>query len=60
MKFSELYKILQKDGWYIKREGRHYLYAHPYKKGLIPVGRHKKLEVPTGTLNQILKKAGLK
>jgi predicted RNA binding protein YcfA (HicA-like mRNA interferase family) len=59
MKFSELYKILEKDGWYIKRTGKHYLYRHPKKAGLIAVGRHKHQEVPTGTLNQIYKQAGL-
>ncbi len=58
MKFSELYKILEKDGWYIKRTKKHHVYAHPLKKGEIMVGKHKSEEVPTGTLNGILKQAG--
>lgn len=60
MKFSELYRILQKDGWYIVRTKKHHVFAHPVKEGQIMVGKHKSEEVPTGTLNGILKQAGLK
>ncbi|MBP7509424.1 MAG: type II toxin-antitoxin system HicA family toxin [Prolixibacteraceae bacterium] len=60
MKYSELYKILERDGWYIDRTKRHYIYIHPTKKGIIPVGRHSSEEVKSGTLNSILKLAGLK
>jgi predicted RNA binding protein YcfA (HicA-like mRNA interferase family) len=60
MKFSELYKLLEKHGWE-KREGkRHAKYVHPEFRDFIPVGRHPGREVPTGTLNKILKSAGLK
>lgn len=59
MKYSELYKILEKDGWYIKRTGKHYLYKHPIKRGQLTVGKHKNKEVPTGTLKDTLKQAGL-
>jgi predicted RNA binding protein YcfA (HicA-like mRNA interferase family) len=60
MKFSKLQKILESDGWIPSDGGRHYLYRHPVKKGMIPVGRHRSQEVPKGTLNKILKMAGLK
>jgi len=60
MKYSELYKILKKDGWYIERTKKHHLYVHPTKKGKIPVGKHASEEVKTGTLDGILKLAGLK
>jgi predicted RNA binding protein YcfA (HicA-like mRNA interferase family) len=60
MKFSELYKILEKDGWKLERTKKHHVYAHPVKKGKIPVGKHGSQEVATGTLNSILKLAGLK
>ena len=60
MKFSELYRKLEKDGWRIERTGRHHIYSHPIKSGKIPVGKHGNDEVPTGTLNSILKAAGLK
>jgi len=60
MKFSELYKILEKDGWQVERTKKHHIYAHPTKQGKIPVGKHSSEEVRTGTLNAILKLAGLK
>jgi len=60
MKFNELRKKLEKDGWYIIRTKKHHIYAHPTKPGEIPVGKHGNEEVPTGTLNSILKRAGLK
>lgn len=60
MKFSELCKILEKDGWYIERTKKHHVYAHPTKEGKVIVGKHKSEEVPTGTLNGVLKQAGLK
>lgn len=60
MKFSELYKILEKDGWQIERTKKHHIYTHSIKQGKIPVGKHSSEEVRTGTLNAILKLAGLK
>lgn len=60
MKFSELYKIPEKDGWFIERTKKHHIYVHSLKKGKIPVGKHSSEEVKSGTLNGILKLAGLK
>jgi predicted RNA binding protein YcfA (HicA-like mRNA interferase family) len=60
MKFSELYKILEKDGWKLERTKKHHIFSHPVKKGRLPVGKHSSQEVATGTLNSILKLAGLK
>ena len=60
MKFNELYRLLEKDGWYIARTKRHHIFAHPVKKGKIPVGKHGTQDVPNGTLNSIIKMAGLK
>ncbi len=60
MKFSELYKLLEKNGWYLQKTKKHKKYRHPTIKGMIPVGKHKSQEVPTGTLDTILKRAGLK
>lgn len=60
MKFFELYRLLENDGWYIERTKNHHLFVHPRKKGKIPVGKHGSQEVATGTLNSILKLAGLK
>jgi predicted RNA binding protein YcfA (HicA-like mRNA interferase family) len=60
MKFSELYKLLEQNGWEQKSGKRHTKYVHPKFNNFIPVGRHSSKEVPTGTLNKILKDAGLK
>lgn len=60
MKVSELLKLMKADGWYLSEHGkRHDQYRHPEKPGHIPIERHAK-EVATGTLNRILKDAGLK
>jgi len=60
MNFSELYRLLENNGWYLERSGKHHLYVHPVKKGKIPVGKHGSQEVATGTFNAILKMAGIK
>lgn len=60
MKFSELYRKLEKEGWYIERTNKHHIFRHPMTKKIIPVGKHGSEEVPKGTLNSILKAAGLK
>lgn len=60
MKFSELQRKLEKNGWYIERSKKHHIYVHPQKPGIkIPVGKHGTKEVPFGTLKSILKEAGL-
>lgn len=60
MTFKELEKILKKDGWYCyKVVGSHYQYKHSTKPGKITIPRHCK-EIKKGTLNSILKNAGLK
>jgi predicted RNA binding protein YcfA (HicA-like mRNA interferase family) len=60
LKYSELYRILERNGWHIKRTKKHHVYAHPDKEVEIMVGRHKSEEVPKGTLVGVLKQAGLK
>ena len=60
MKFSELYRLLEKHGWQKKEGKRHSKYVHPDFGFSIIVGRHESQEVPTGTLGQIMKQAGLK
>lgn len=60
MKFSELYRLLEENGWEKKEGKKHSKYVHPDYSTFIPVGRHKSKEVPKGTLEKILKDAGLK
>lgn len=60
MKYSELYRLLERDGWYIERTKGHHIYVHPVKPGKIPVGKHGSQEVASGTMNAILKFAGIR
>ena len=58
---NKILKMLKKDGWYLhKHGGNHDLYRHSTKSGQIPVPRHGSKEVAPGTMNSILKAAGLK
>jgi len=58
---NELLKKLKKNGWYLFRNGaNHDLYRHPTKDGQLTVPRHGAKEMAKGTLNSILKGAGLK
>lgn len=60
MKFSEFYKLIEKQGWTIKQGAKHYKYVHPDFDYFIPVGRHPSKEVPKGTLEKMKKAAGIK
>ncbi len=59
VKFSELYRLLEANGWKRKSGKKHDKYVHPDKTFFIPVGRHASKEVPTGTLHAILRDAGI-
>lgn len=60
MKSRELIKMLKDDGWALKSiEGSHHHFVHPTKEGKVTVP-HPKKDLPKGTLNSILKQAGLK
>lgn len=63
MTYRELIKMLEKDGWHLERTvGSHLQYRHPSKPGTVTVaaGGKQAREVPPGTLNSVLKQAGLK
>ena len=60
MKVTELLKVLSSDGWVEKtQKGSHKQMIHPFKKNKITVPIHNG-DIPKGTLNAILKQAGLK
>ena len=60
MKFSDLYRLLEENGWQKKKGKKHIKYVHPNFSMPIPVERHPSKKVPKGTLETILKEAGLK
>ncbi|ENW4881218.1 type II toxin-antitoxin system HicA family toxin, partial [Neisseria gonorrhoeae] len=52
--------LLKQDGWYkVAQSGSHSQYKHPTKKGRVTVP-HPKKDLPTGTVKNIYKQAGLK
>jgi len=56
---KELIKVLQKDGWAIDRiKGSHHIMAKGGHTVSVPV--HSGKDLPVGTLNDILKKAGIR
>lgn len=60
MSSKEIIKMLEKDGWKLRRiEGSHHHFKHPSKKGIVTVP-HPRKDLSIGTVNNILKQAGLK
>lgn len=60
MTAKEVIKKLKADGWTeVRIRGSHIQLKHPNKKGLVTVPMHSG-DIPRGTLNSILKQAGLK
>ena len=62
MKVKEAIKLIEKDGWFFKRQrGSHMIYNHPIKKGTVVIPNHgMNADLKPGTANNILKQAGLK
>ncbi|MGD9729371.1 MAG: type II toxin-antitoxin system HicA family toxin [Nitrospiraceae bacterium] len=61
MKFSELVRLLERDGFaLVKEKGSIRYYGKPGVNRLVRIDYHGSKEVPTGTCRAILKAAGLK
>lgn len=61
MKVRDIIKWLEDEGWYLVRtKGSHRQFKHPTKSGTVTVAGKPGVDVPLGTLNSILKQAGLK
>ena len=61
MKVKELLKMLERDGWQLGRiKGSHRQLKHISKPGTVTVSGKESIDIPPGTLNSILKQAGLK
>ena len=62
MTVREILKILKSDGWTViepRSKGSHIQLRHSTKPGKVTVAEHNG-DIPKGTLNSILKQAGLK
>jgi len=61
MKVREAINMIEANGWYLSRtRGSHRHYKHPAKPGIVTIAGHPNIDIPKGTLNSILKQAGLK
>ncbi len=61
MKYRDLLKMIEADGWYWQRtNGSHRIYQHPVKPGSFPVPVHSLgKDVPPGLKQAILKTSGV-
>ena len=61
MKVCDIIKQIETEGWFLVRtKGSHRQFHHDEKSGTVTIAGHLSTEVPPGTLNSILKQAGLK
>jgi len=61
MKVRQTIRMLLDDGWrLVATRGSHRQYKHPTKPGRVTVAGKPSDDLPPGTLNSILKQAGLK
>lgn len=62
MKYRELIKMLEKQGWHqVRTTGSHMVYDHPDREDIVTVAGGGKLnrDIPPGTLRSIMRQAGL-
>ncbi len=61
MKIREAIRLIERDGWYLlATKGSHRQFKHPSKKGRVTIAGNLGDELAKGTLNSIMKQAGLK
>ena len=61
MKVRELIKIVEWDGWVqVRQKGSHRQFHHRTKPGTVTISGNMSVDMPKGTVNSVLKQAGLK
>ncbi|NTV80472.1 MAG: type II toxin-antitoxin system HicA family toxin [Candidatus Aminicenantes bacterium] len=61
MKIRDIIDLLREDGWYqVAQRGSHRQFKHPVKRGRVTIAGHMKDDLAPGTLNSVLRQAGLK
>jgi predicted RNA binding protein YcfA (HicA-like mRNA interferase family) len=61
VKVRDAVKLIEDDGWYqVRTRGSHRQFKHPDKPGLVTVPGKAGDDLAIGTLNSILRQAGLK
>lgn len=60
MKVREVIQRLEDDGWYLARtKGSHRQFKHPEKAGTVTVSGNLGVDMPIGTLKNVLRQAQL-
>jgi predicted RNA binding protein YcfA (HicA-like mRNA interferase family) len=61
MKVGDIIRMIEKDGWHLAvTRGSHRQYKHPRKPERVTIPGNMSHDLAPGTLNSILKHAGLK
>jgi predicted RNA binding protein YcfA (HicA-like mRNA interferase family) len=61
VKIRDVIRLIQDDGWYlVTTKGSHRQYRHPSKPGRVTIAGHPGDDLAPGTLNSVLKQAGLR
>jgi len=61
VKVRDVIKMIEKDDWFIVRtKGSHRQFKHKTKKDLVTIAGKLSAELAPGTLNSVLRQAGLK
>ncbi|MEX2031032.1 MAG: type II toxin-antitoxin system HicA family toxin [Anaerolineales bacterium] len=61
MKIRDVVRLIEEDGWYlVTTKGSHRQFKHPAKPGRVTIAGHPGDHLAPGTLNSVLKQAGLR
>jgi predicted RNA binding protein YcfA (HicA-like mRNA interferase family) len=61
MKIRDAIKLIEEDGWFlVATRGSHRQFKHATKTGRVTIAGHPGDDLARGTMNSILKQAGLK
>jgi predicted RNA binding protein YcfA (HicA-like mRNA interferase family) len=61
LKVRDVIALIENDGWsQVRQRGSHRQFKHPTKPGLVTVAGKPADELAPGTLNSVLKQAGLR
>jgi len=61
VKIREVVAMIEADGWYqVRQRGSHRQFKHPTKLGLVTIAGKPGEDLSPGTLNSVLKQAGLR
>ena len=61
MKVRDAIRLVEEDGWHhVATRGSHRQFKHPHKAGRVTIAGKPSDDLAPGTINSILKQAGLK